>query len=65
MEYYGVIKEVIEWDYYSFMKYVIFKCYWFDVNSCNCVIKVDEYGFTFVNTYRFLSSMSITYSLYK
>lgn len=34
-EYYGLIKEIIELNYYDFMKHVLFKCDWFDVNNDN------------------------------
>lgn len=56
VEFYGVLKETIELDYYEFMNYVLFKCDWFDVNNRNSGIKVDEYGFTLVNTNRFSAS---------
>lgn len=32
------------------MKYVLFKCDWFGVNNSNSGIKMDKYGFTFINT---------------
>lgn len=44
------------------MEYV-FECAWFDVNNRNNGIKVDEYGFTLVNTRIFLASKKRTYSL--
>lgn len=44
IEYYGVIKEMIELDYYGFTKCVLFKCDWFDVTNRNNEIKVDEYA---------------------
>lgn len=40
IEYYGLIKKMIDLDYYGFTKYVLFKCDWFDVNNRNNGIKV-------------------------
>lgn len=42
------VKEIIELDYNNFMKYVIFKCDWFDVINPNSGGKMDEYGFTLI-----------------
>lgn len=49
-EFYDVIKEMIKLDYYRSTKYVLFKCDWFGANNRKNEIKVDEYGFTLVNT---------------
>ena len=39
--YYGVIKDIIELDYYGHFNVVLFKCDWFEA-------KQDEYGLTYV-----------------
>ena len=45
MAYYGVIKEIWEFDYRSF-QILVFKCDWIESNNR---IKVDKLGFTCVN----------------
>lgn len=42
MPYYGVIKEIIELNYYSQFKFVVFNCDWYEFEE-------DNYGLTFVN----------------
>ena len=46
--YYGVLKDIIELNYYDKFKVVLFKCDWVDVYQGRG-IKYDEYGFTLVN----------------
>lgn len=49
VDYYEIIKEIIELDYFGYMKGMLFKCDQYDVNSRNSGIKFDEYGFTHIN----------------
>ena len=46
--YYGKITDIIELDYFSKYKVVIFRCDWVDVNSSRGR-KVDKRGFTLLN----------------
>lgn len=53
VDYFGMINEIIELDYYGGVKVVLFKCQWADVNNRTNGVKVDDYGFTLVNSERF------------
>ncbi|KAK5785524.1 hypothetical protein PVK06_040116 [Gossypium arboreum] len=48
VEYYGLLTDIIELDYYSRWKVVLFRCDWADVNTARG-IKKDQFGFTMVN----------------
>ncbi|KAK5846045.1 hypothetical protein PVK06_002311 [Gossypium arboreum] len=48
MEYYGLLTDIIELDYYGKWKVVLFQCDWVDVNTARG-IKSDQFGFTMVN----------------
>ncbi|KAK5846205.1 hypothetical protein PVK06_002480 [Gossypium arboreum] len=45
VEYYGLLTDIIELDYYGKWKVVLFRCHWADVNTVRG-IKKDQYGFT-------------------
>lgn len=49
LDYYGVVKDIIEMDYLRGRKVVLFDCDWIDGRVRNRAIKTDEYGFTLVN----------------
>ena len=55
-EYFGLLQEVVELEYDSKHKVVLFKCDWFDVYTDNIGIKREEYGITSVNAKRFLKT---------
>ncbi|KAG8472735.1 hypothetical protein CXB51_034590 [Gossypium anomalum] len=48
VEYYGLLTDIIELDYYGKQKVVLFRCDWADVNTSRG-IKKDQFGFTMVN----------------
>ncbi|KAK5793993.1 hypothetical protein PVK06_035181 [Gossypium arboreum] len=48
VEYYGLITDIIELDYYGRWKVVLFRCDWADVNTARG-IKEDQFGFTMLN----------------
>ncbi|KAK5803102.1 hypothetical protein PVK06_030743 [Gossypium arboreum] len=48
VEYYGLLTDIIELDYYGRWKVVLFRCDWADVNTTRG-IKKDQFGFTMVN----------------
>lgn len=53
--YYGILKDIIELNYYEKFKVVLFKCDWIDVCQGKG-IKQDEFGFTFVNPTRLMAT---------
>ncbi|KAK5819509.1 hypothetical protein PVK06_024513 [Gossypium arboreum] len=53
VEYYGLLTDIIELDYYGRCKLVLFRCDWADVNTTH-VIKKDQFGFTMVNFSRLI-----------
>ncbi len=48
MEYYELLTDIIELDYYGKWKVVLFRCDWADVSTARR-IKKDQFGFTMVN----------------
>ncbi|XP_039119539.1 uncharacterized protein LOC120255833 [Dioscorea cayenensis subsp. rotundata] len=48
VDYYGVLNDIIELDYFNKFKVVLFRCDWADVNNSRG-LKKDRYGFTIVN----------------
>ncbi|OMO52139.1 Zinc finger, CCHC-type [Corchorus capsularis] len=48
VNYYGILNDIIELDYYDKFKVVLFRCDWADVNTSRGV-KKDQFGFTLVN----------------
>ncbi|KAK5777283.1 hypothetical protein PVK06_045250 [Gossypium arboreum] len=48
VEYYGLLTDIIELDYYGRWKVVLFRCDWADVNTARG-IKKDQFGFTMLN----------------
>ncbi|KAH1033435.1 hypothetical protein J1N35_045609 [Gossypium stocksii] len=53
MEYYGLLTDIIELDYYRKWKVVLFRCDWADINTARG-IKKDQFGFTMVNFSRLI-----------
>ncbi|KAG8478767.1 hypothetical protein CXB51_028628 [Gossypium anomalum] len=53
VEYYGLLTDIIELDYYGRWKVILFRCDWADVNTAR-EIKKDQFGFTMVNFSRFI-----------
>ncbi|KAK5811764.1 hypothetical protein PVK06_027132 [Gossypium arboreum] len=53
VEYYRLLTDIIELDYYGRWKVVLFRCDWADVNTTRG-IKKDEFGFTMVNFSRLI-----------
>ncbi|KAG8490764.1 hypothetical protein CXB51_013972 [Gossypium anomalum] len=53
VEYYGLLTNIIELDYYGKWKVVLFRCHWADVNTARG-IKNDQFGFTTVNFSRLI-----------
>ncbi|XP_077252318.1 uncharacterized protein LOC143891659 [Tasmannia lanceolata] len=52
VNYYGVLTDIVEVDYYGHLKALMFKCDWFDVFSPDRGLKIDDFGFTIVNMSR-------------
>ena len=52
INYYGVLTDIIDVQYFGSKQVIVFKCRWFDVLSPNRGIKVDKYGFESVNINR-------------
>lgn len=46
---YGVVREIIQLDYYEHGSVLIFKCDWVDYHGRASGMKSEEYGFTLVN----------------
>ncbi|KAK5770986.1 hypothetical protein PVK06_047153 [Gossypium arboreum] len=53
VEYYGLLTDIIELDYYGKWKVVLFRCDWADANTARG-IKNDQFGFTMVNFSRLI-----------
>ncbi|KAK5771366.1 hypothetical protein PVK06_047568 [Gossypium arboreum] len=53
VEYYGLLTDIIELDYYGKWKVVLFRCDWADANTVRG-IKNDQFGFTMVNFSRLI-----------
>ncbi|KAG8497137.1 hypothetical protein CXB51_008384 [Gossypium anomalum] len=53
VEYYGLLTDIIELDYYGRWKVILFRCDWADVNTARG-IKKDQFGFTMVNFSRLI-----------
>ncbi|KAK5819109.1 hypothetical protein PVK06_024069 [Gossypium arboreum] len=53
VEYYGLLTDIIELDYYGKWKVVLFRCDWADANTTR-EIKNDQFGFTMVNFSRLI-----------
>ena len=58
LSYYGVLTDIIQVQYFSHKRVVIFKCKWFDAHSGERGVKVDKYGFESINVDRFLKTQS-------
>ncbi|VFQ82010.1 unnamed protein product [Cuscuta campestris] len=55
-DFYGVLNEVVELEYDSKHKVVLFKCEWYDVFAENLGIKTDTFGINSVNISRYLKT---------
>ncbi|VFQ65998.1 unnamed protein product [Cuscuta campestris] len=55
-DFYGVLNEVVELEYDSKHKVVLFKCEWYDVFAENLGIKADTFGINSVNISRYLKT---------
>ncbi|KAK5825828.1 hypothetical protein PVK06_020696 [Gossypium arboreum] len=53
VEYYGLLTDIVELDYYGRWKVILFRCDWSDVNTARG-IKKDQFGFTMVNFSRLI-----------
>lgn len=54
IEYFGILEDIIELDYFAGGNVILFKCKWYDTLSRNDRgVKVDQYGYTLVNSKRF------------
>ncbi|KAG8472497.1 hypothetical protein CXB51_034179 [Gossypium anomalum] len=53
VEYYGLLTDIIELDYYGRWKVILFRCDWADVNTARGN-KKDQFGFTMVNFSRLI-----------
>ncbi|XP_039142533.1 uncharacterized protein LOC120279674 [Dioscorea cayenensis subsp. rotundata] len=53
VDYYGILNDIIELDYFQKFKVVLFRCDWVDVTNSRG-IKKDKYGFTMVNFSRLI-----------
>ena len=56
VDYYGVLMNIIELQYLSGLRVVLFKCDWKDVYNQGKGIKTDNYGFTSLNLDRSLQT---------
>nr|XP_009623896.1 uncharacterized protein LOC104115034 isoform X1 [Nicotiana tomentosiformis]XP_018632796.1 uncharacterized protein LOC104115034 isoform X1 [Nicotiana tomentosiformis]XP_018632797.1 uncharacterized protein LOC104115034 isoform X1 [Nicotiana tomentosiformis] len=54
--YYGVITEIIELQYFEGKRIVLFQCDWWDVDHIGKGVKIDKYDFVSVNTNRKLAT---------
>ncbi|WMV33230.1 hypothetical protein MTR67_026615 [Solanum verrucosum] len=50
-EYYGVLEDIYELRYVRNRKVYLFKCHWWDAACLGRRYKIDQYGFTSVNTH--------------
>ncbi|XP_039134228.1 uncharacterized protein LOC120271620 [Dioscorea cayenensis subsp. rotundata] len=53
LDYYGVLNDIIELDYFNKYKIVLFRCDWADISTSRG-IKKDKFGFTMVNFSRLI-----------
>ena len=58
LSYYGVLTDIIEVEYFSGRRVVLFKCKWFDVHSGDRGIRKDKHGFIIVNVNRTLKNQN-------
>ncbi|WMV07966.1 hypothetical protein MTR67_001351 [Solanum verrucosum] len=56
VDYYGILTDVIELQFISNRRVILFRCNWFDVYDKIKGIKTDEYDFVSVNPSRFLKT---------
>lgn len=56
IDYYGVLREVIELSYMDDLRVFLFNCSWYNVLAQGTGIKIDEYGFTCVKRSNFLDT---------
>ncbi|XP_047323357.1 uncharacterized protein LOC124927061 [Impatiens glandulifera] len=58
LSYYGVLTNIIQIEYFSGRRVILFKCKWFDVHSGDRRIKIDKHGFISVNVNRTLENQN-------
>ncbi|WCJ29244.1 hypothetical protein M5689_010890 [Euphorbia peplus] len=56
IDYYGILKEIVELQYLTGKRIALFKCDWWDVDHVGRAVKVDKHGFCSVNTTRKLTT---------
>ncbi|KAH0709578.1 hypothetical protein KY284_011005 [Solanum tuberosum] len=56
VDYYGILTDVIELQFISIKRVILFRCNWFDVYDKVKRVKRDEYDFVSVNPSRFLKT---------
>ncbi|WMV29726.1 hypothetical protein MTR67_023111 [Solanum verrucosum] len=56
VDYYGILTDVIELQFISDKRVILFRCNWFDVYGKVKGVKIDEYDFVSVNPRRFLKT---------
>ncbi|XP_070038020.1 uncharacterized protein [Nicotiana tomentosiformis] len=54
--YYGVLTEIVELQYFEGKQIVLFKCDWWDVDHIGKGVKIDKHDFVSVNTNRKLAT---------
>lgn len=54
--YYGVLTEIIELQYFEGKRVVLFKCDWWDIDHIGKGVKIDKHDFVSVNTKRKLAT---------
>ncbi len=53
VDYYGILTDILELDYFGNFKVILFRCNWADVTSGRG-LKKDDFGFTLVNFSRLI-----------
>ncbi|XP_060185413.1 uncharacterized protein LOC132614879 [Lycium barbarum] len=56
INYYGVLTEIVELQYFKSKRVVLFKCDWWDVDHIGRGVKIDKHGVVSVNTKRKLAT---------
>lgn len=49
LDYYGILKDIIELDYEGVGKIILFDCFWCNSEGNSTGLQIDEYGFVSVN----------------
>ncbi|KAH0676268.1 hypothetical protein KY285_024069 [Solanum tuberosum] len=56
INYYGVLTEIVELQYFGGKRIVLFKCDWWDVDNSGNGVKIDKHDYVSVNTKRKLAT---------